>query len=62
MIRQLRTPGYGQEIATVFLRWFQHASGLSQPLLQFPAIRAPHLDGYYYSNMRRFLARRDGIL
>jgi hypothetical protein len=62
MIQQIQTPGYGQEITTVFLRWNQHALGLSQPLLQFPSIRAPHLDGYYYSNMRRFLARHKGSL
>ena len=62
LMRQLRTPGYGQDIATVFLRWFQHASGLSKPLLQFPDVRAPHLDGYYYLNMRLFLAKRGGSL
>ena len=62
LIRQLRTPGYGQDISKVFLRWIQHASGLSQPLLQFPEVRAPHLEGYYYSNMRRFLAKIDGSL
>jgi hypothetical protein len=62
LIRQLRTPGYGQDIATVFLRWNQHASGLSLPLLQYPSVRAPHLDGYYYSNMRRFLSKTNGSL
>lgn len=51
LIRQLRTPGYGKDIATVFLRWNQHASGLSLPLLQYPSVRAPHLDGYYYANI-----------
>ena len=62
LVRQMRTPGYGKDIATVFLRWNQHASGLSQPLLQYPAIRAPHLDGYYYSSLRSFLARSNGSL
>ena len=62
LIRQLRTPGYGKDIATVFLRWNQHASGLSQPLLQYPTVRAPHLEGYYYSNIRKFLARSNGSL
>ena len=48
----------------MFLRWFQHASGLSKPLLQFPEVRAPHLDldGYYYLNMRLFLAKCGGSL
>jgi hypothetical protein len=62
IIRQLRTPGYGKDIATVFLLWIQHASGLSRPLLQYPSIHAPHLEGYYYANMRRFLARSNGSL
>jgi hypothetical protein len=62
LIRQLRTPGYGQDIATIFLRWNQHTSGLLLPLLQYPPIQAPHLDGYYYTNMRRFLARTDGSI
>ena len=62
IVRQLRTPGYGKDIATVFLKWFQHSSGLSQPLLQYPKVRAPHLEGYYYSNMRRFLAKYSGSL
>jgi hypothetical protein len=62
IVRQLRTPGYGRDIATVFLKWIQHASGLSQPLLQYPTVRAPHLEGYYYSNMRRFLAKNNGSL
>jgi hypothetical protein len=60
IVGQLRTPGYGRDIATVFLKWIQHASGLSQPLLQYPMVRAPHLEGYYYySNMRRFLAKNN---
>jgi hypothetical protein len=32
LIRQLRTPGYGKQLATIFLRTFQHASGLSQTI------------------------------
>jgi hypothetical protein len=57
LIRQLRTPGYDKQLATIFLRWFQHASGISQPLLQFPSTRAPHLEGHYYVHIRRFLAK-----
>jgi hypothetical protein len=56
-IRQLRTPGYGKQLATIFLRTFQNASGLSQPLLQYPDITAPHLEGHYYVHIRRFLAQ-----
>ena len=55
LLRQLRTPGYGKQIATIFLQTFQNASGLSQPLLEYPSIRAPHLEGhYYYVDIRRF--------
>jgi hypothetical protein len=62
LIRQLRTPGYGKQLATIFLRTFQHASGLSLPLLQYPEIRAPHLEGHYYAHIRRFLAKHNASL
>ena len=63
LIRQLRTPGYGKQIATIFLRTFQNASGLSKPLLQYQLIRAPHLEGhYYYIHIRRFLAKHKASL
>jgi hypothetical protein len=62
MIRQLRTPGYGKQLATIFLRTFQNASGLSLPLLQYPDIRAPHLEGHYYVHIRRFLAKHNASL
>ena len=62
LIRQLRTPGYGKQLAEIFLRTFQHASGLSKPLLQYPRIRAPHLEGHYYVHIRRFLAKHRASL
>jgi len=62
LIRQLRTPGYGKQMATIFLRTFQNASGLSLPLLQYPEIRAPHLEGHYYVHIRRFLAKHNARL
>jgi hypothetical protein len=62
LIRQLRTPGYGKQIAVIFLRTFQNASGLSLPLLQYPEIRAPHLGGHYYVHIRRFLAKHNASL
>jgi hypothetical protein len=62
LIRQLRTPGYGKQLATIFLRTIQNASGLSLPLLQYPEIRAPHLEGHYYVHIRRFLAKHNANL
>jgi hypothetical protein len=62
LIRQLRTPGYGQQLAIIFIRTFQNASGLSLPLLQYPEIRAPHLEGHYYVHIRRFLAKHKAKL
>jgi hypothetical protein len=62
LMRQLRTPGYGKQLATIFLRTFQHASGLSLPLLQYPSIRAPHLEGHYYVHIRRFLMKHKASL
>jgi hypothetical protein len=57
LIRQLRTPGYGKQLAMIFLQTQQHASGMSKSLLQYPEIRAPHLEGHYYAHIRRFLAQ-----
>jgi hypothetical protein len=62
LIRQLRTPGYGKQLAMIFLRTFQNASGMSKPLLQYPEIRAPHLEGHYYVHIRRFLAKHGASL
>ena len=36
IMRTMRTPGHGQDILRIFLKTFQHASGLSLPLLEFP--------------------------
>ena len=57
IMRTLRTPGHGQDILHIFLKTFQHASGLSQPLLEYPNQRAPHLKGHYYVYLRQFLAK-----
>jgi hypothetical protein len=62
LVRQLRTPGYGKQLATILLRTFQNASGLSKPLLQYPDTRAPHLEGHYYVHIRRFLAKHRASL
>jgi hypothetical protein len=59
LIRQLRTPGYGKQLATRFLRTQQNASGMSKSLLKHPTIRAPHLEGHYYAHIRRFLAQNN---
>jgi len=62
LMRQLRTPGYGKQLATIFLRTYQNASGMSLPLLQYPDIRAPQLEGHYYVHIRRFLAKHRASL
>jgi hypothetical protein len=61
-IRQLHTPGYGKQLAIIFLRTFQNASGMSLPLLQYPEIQAPHLEGHYYAHISRFLAKHNASL
>ena len=55
-MRTLQTLGHGQDILCIFLRTFQHASGLSLPLLEYPDQRAPHLKGHYYVLLQKFLA------
>ena len=56
VMRTIRSPGHGQDILRIFLRTFQHASGLSKPLLEYPNARAPHLEGHYYVYLRNFIA------
>ena len=56
IIQTLRTPGHGQDILQIILGTFQHASGLSQQLLEYPNTRTPHLKGHYYVYLRKFLA------
>ena len=36
IMQTLRTPGYGQDILRIFLKTFQHVSGMSQQLLAYP--------------------------
>ena len=55
VIRTIRTLDHGQKLLRIFLRKFQHVSGLSLPLLEHPEQRAPHLEGYYYVYLRNFL-------
>jgi hypothetical protein len=62
LIRQLRTPGYGEQLAKIFLRTQQNASEMSKSLLQYPKIRAPHLEGHYYAHIRRFFAKHNASL
>jgi hypothetical protein len=62
LIRQLRTPGYGKQLAKIFLRTQQNASGMSKSLLQYPKIRTPNLEGHYYAHIGRFLAQHNASL
>ena len=59
IIRNLRTPGTAQSIVLLFLQTWQHASGLTKPLLQYPQIYAPFLEGNHYKYIRNFLAEHD---
>lgn len=52
----MRTPGHGQEVLQILIRTFQHAFGLSKPLLKQPNQCTQHLKGYYYVYLRKFLA------
>ena len=61
-MQTLRTPGNGQSILKVFLRTFQHVSGLSQPLFVDPTERAPHLERHLYVYLRNFLAKHHSSL
>ena len=56
IVRHLRTPGHGQSIISAFLNKWQHVSGTSHPLLEYPDIRAPHLEGHFFTYVRRYCA------
>ena len=38
---------------------WQHASGMTKPLLQYPQRRAPHLEGVFYNHVRAFIAKHN---
>ena len=57
IVQNLRSPGKARSIINIFLHKWQHASGMSLPLLQYPSIPAPHLEGHYYVYLRQFLAQ-----
>ena len=56
IMRTLQTPRHRQDILQIFLQTFQHASGFSLPLLEYPEQWAPYLEGHYYILLRKFLA------
>ena len=39
----------------MFLKTIQLASGISQPIIQYPMVRTPHLEGHFYKHLRKFL-------
>ena len=55
MICTLCTLGQGQEINMMFLKTIQLASGMSQPIFQYPTVPAPHFEGHFYKHLRQFL-------
>ena len=59
LIRSMCTPRYAQLIILTFLCHWQHVSGMPQPLLQFPKVCAPHLEGHFYTHFCTFLASHD---
>ena len=55
IMETMRTPGYGHDVLQIFLQTFHHASGLSQPLLEYLDQRATNLEVHYYVYYRKFL-------
>ena len=58
-MRTMQTPGHGQNILWVFMKQFQHVSGLSLPLLKYPDQQAPYLEGYFYVYLHKLLTEHD---
>ena len=59
IIRNIRTPGNARLIILLFLCTWQHVSGLTKPLLEYPKIKAPFLEGMHYRYIRSFLAEHN---
>ena len=59
IVRNPRTPGHGQTMIKICLMTWQHVSGMARPLLEYPNVRAPHLEGHFYTYIRNYCAKHD---
>jgi exonuclease III len=62
LMRHLRFPGQPQKMALITLDRLQHNSGLGTHLLETPHIYAPHLEGLWIPQIRKFLHSIEGSL
>ena len=62
IMRHLRFPGQPQQMLLITLDRLQQNSGLGTPLLEDPHIWAPHLEGLWLPQIRKFLQRIQGSL
>jgi exonuclease III len=62
LMRHLRFPGQPQQMALITLDRLQHNSGLGTFLLESPYIHAPHIEGLWISQIRKFLQSIEGSL
>ena len=59
IIRNIITPGNLRLIILLFLCTLQHVSGLTKPLLEYPKIKAPFLEGIHYRYICSFLTEHN---
>ena len=62
MVRHLQIPGQIWDLLIVFLSTWQYALVLTDPLLEYPNQQAPHLEGQFYTHIRKFLSHIGGSL
>ena len=62
LIRHLRTPGQPRFLSLIVLDRLQHMSGIGIPILEYPSIHLPHLEGIWLPSARQYLSEIDGSL
>jgi hypothetical protein len=62
VMRHLRFPSQPQKMFLITLDMLRHNLGLGTPLLEYPHIWVPHLEGLWILKIRKFLQRMERSL
>ena len=62
VLKHLRSQSHINAVLQSTLAWAQLVAGVHQPILEYPSIRLPHLEGRLFPSMRKFLHTIDGSI